>query len=428
MPATKEDKKELDQEKVDRLKEIVGPVVADVVEEKLAAARESGGDENGGGSGKAGGPDISDIVGGEDEGKGVRGPAENYSQKLGRIVMALGANRGDPRRAAQFAKDRFGDPVTAKALTSADEQGGGVLVEAETQDEVIELLRPTSAVRQLDPVMAPMDAGTLRLPKITSGASGGYVGESSGQNADQQEFGMVSLEAKKYVGIVPVSNDLIRRQNIGTSVEQMIRDDIAGAASQDTDIEFIRGDGDGGTPQGLRNQATSGNLLSASTHDPSTVTIDNTTDDLGRLIQALMDADVRMLRLGWIMEPRTWRWLITARDGNGNLVFKPEMDDGTLFGFPFQVTSQIPRNLDASGAGDGDETELYLADFADVVIGETTGILIDVFEGAAYQDSTGSVTAALSRDESVIRLVLENDLGLRHQESVAVLEEVVWGG
>lgn len=425
MPPTAEDKKELDEQKVERLREIVGPVVADVVEERLARLRENGGGD---------GPGIEEMLGnGDGDGaggtrslpKGPFGPAEDYPSKLSRAVMSLAACGGDRGKAANFAAERLEDPITEKALLAADEESGGVLVQPETQDEVIELLRPASVVRQLEPVMAPMDAGTLRLPKITSGASGGYVGESSGQNASEQTFGSVELSANKYVGIVPLSNDLVRRQNIGTSVERMVRDDIRGAAGQDSDIEFIRGDGSGGTPVGLRNLAA--NLLAAETSDPTAVTLDTVTTTLGRMLQTLMDADVRMIRVGWIMEPRTWRFLITQRDSNGNFAWRPEMRDGTLFGFPFRVTSQLPRNLDASGDGDGDETELYLADFADVVIGETTGMLIDVFEGAAYQDADGNVVSALSRDESVVRLVLEHDIGLRHDESVVVAENVVWG-
>lgn len=418
--ATQEDQKRLDDQKVERLRKLIGPVVGDMVEQALADVREgrSGGN---GDAPKGGGSDISEIVRGEE--RRASGGKPSFKERLGRSVMALGAARGNLARAAQFAREKWGDDATAKALTAADEEGGGFLVQAETQDEVIELLRPMSAVRQLNPVMAPMDAGKLTLPKLTAGASGGYVGESSAQNADQPTFGSVELSACKYVGIVPISNDLIRRPTAGGSIEQMVQDDIAGAAGQDSDIAFIRGDGSGGEPVGLLNQAEANNRLDAN----ATVNLDNVTVDLGRMIQTLGDANVRMIRPGWIMEWRTWRYLITVRDGNGNLVYKPEMDNGTLFGFPFAVTSQIPRNLDASGTSGDDETELYFADFADVVIGETTGILLDLFDNAAYNNSGGTVVSAVSRDESVVRIIVEHDLGLRHDESVVVLEEVTWG-
>lgn len=416
--ATKEEQQKLDQDKLERLKAsgIVGALV-DMVDERMAESREeSGGNGNGKGAG------IREIVSAS-EGDKKDGGDPSFKERVKRSVMALSVCKGDPGKAARWAEDRFGSGPTAKALTAADEEGGGFLVQAETQDEVIELLRPMSAVRQLNPVMAPMDAGKLTLPKLTSGASGGYVGESSAQNADQPEFGSVELSAAKYVGIVPISNDLIRRPTAGGSIDQMVQDDIAGAAGQDSDIAFIRGDGSGGEPVGLLHQAQASNRLSAN----ATVNLANVTNDIGLCIQTLGDADVRMIRPGWIMEWRTWRYLITVRDGNGNLVFKPEMDNGTLFGFPFAVTSQLPRNLDASGDGDDDETELYFADFADVVIGETTGILLDVFPAAAYNNSGGTVVSSVSRDESVVRIIVEHDIGLRHDESVVVLQEVSWG-
>lgn len=415
---TDADKKQLDDQKVEAIKEIVGPVVADAVEEKLAEAR-----ENGGGSG---GDGLPPGLGGAARGVERGEDGLSYKKFVGRAAIALAAGKGDPGRGAQEAERKWGEGnAVAKALTAADEEGGGFLIEPIQDEDVIEFLRPNSVVRQFDPVIAPMDAGQLRLPKMTAGSSGGYVGESSGQNADQPEFGMVELTAKKYVSIVPLSNDLVRRG--GPRVEQMVEDDISADIATSSDLSFIRGDGTGGAPQGVRHQAAAANVIAASTHDPAAVTLANVTADLGRAIQQLMDADVNMIRPGWIIEPRTWRYLITVRDGNGNLVFKPEMDDGTLFGFPFQWTSQIPRNLDASGSGGGDETEVYFTEWSDVVIGETTGLLMDVRDAAAYQDATGNVVAGFSRDESVVRGIIEHDIGLRHDESVVVLDEVVWG-
>jgi HK97 family phage major capsid protein len=200
---------------------------------------------------------------------------------------------------------------------------------------------------------------------LTAGAAGGWIGENTNIPKTEQTFGSIRLVARKYGSLVPISNDLLRRG--GAKVDALVRDDLSRDIRVKTDLAYIRGDGTAGQPMGLR--SLQGQTFAAN----STVSVANTTDDLGTCLQLLGDANVDFDNPGWIMEWRTWRYLITARDGNNNLVWADEMARGTLMGFPFRVTSQIPRNL-----GAGTETELYFANFTDVVIGDATSILLDV--------------------------------------------------
>jgi HK97 family phage major capsid protein len=84
-------------------------------------------------------------------------------------------------------------------------------------------------------------------------------------------------------------------------------------------------------------------------------------------------------------------------------------------------TSQIPRNL-----GAGTETELYFANFTDVVIGDATSILLDVSTEAAYHDGS-SVVAAFSLDQTVVRAIFETDMQTRYPESIVLVTGVKWG-
>lgn len=349
-------------------------------------------------------------------------PASREKGELaGRFLCSLLGAKGDPERAVAFAKAHWeDDEQLQKALSSSTGADGGFLVIDEVSSDLIELLRAPSVVRRMMPMTVPLDSGTLRMPKHTTGSSGGWIGENANATATQPAFGQVVLTAKKYASLVPVSNDLVRRAS--QQMVPVVRDDLVADIATATDLAYIRGDGASSEPKGLLFQALAANKLDAN----ATVNLANVTTDLGIVLQTLMDNDVRMIRVGWIMEPRTWRYLITVRDGNGNYAFKPEMDSGTLFGFPFAVTSQIPRNLDASGLGNSNETELYLADFADVVLGQATQMMVDVSNVAAYHDGS-NVQAAFSLDQTVVRAIFESDLAVRHGESVVVLEEVAWG-
>ncbi len=109
-------------------------------------------------------------------------------------------------------------------------------------------------------------------------------------------------------------------------------------------------------------------------------------------------------------------------ESNGNFAFRAELLRGELWGHPYATTTQIPNNL----GGGSDESEVYLADFADVVIGEEENFRVSVFDQAMYWDGSEWVSCA-QNDEVVLRVIAEHDLGLRHDESVAILTGVKWG-
>lgn len=388
------------------------PLVAEVVDERLARVREAG---------KKGGFAVDELFGRDpnEERKEVERRASTKGYTVARMLMAYAnavSQKGGLTLAARVAADKWGkDSIEAKALAAQDAAGGGFLIRDELAAEVIEFLRPASVVRQMNPVISPLDAGTSRLPKLTSGSSAVYIGENQNLVATQPAFGVVQPVAKKLGGLVPISNDLIRRVN--TSLQQTVRDDLVAGIGQKSDGAFIRSVGSVGEPKGLRYWPVSANIIPAN----GTVSTANTIKDLGKLIEALANANVRFLRPGWLMSHRTWRFLFTLLDANSNFVFRDEMKNGTLFGYPFGRTSQIPNNL----GGGTNESEVYLADFADVVIAEATQILIDVTTEGAYFDGS-NVVAAFSLDQTVIRAIVEHDLVMRHDESVAVLTAAIW--
>lgn len=336
------------------------------------------------------------------------------SRVIRAIVFGAGSKTG-LAGALKHAKERWDDPVVEKALSSSDPSAGGFLLSEETSTDLIEVLRPMGAVTSLSPRFVSLDSGLLQIPKVTTGSSGGWIGENTNAPATQPVFGQAVLVAKKYSSLVPISNDLIRRSS--TAAEEFIRDDLTADIASATDLEYIRGDGTAGTPEGLRNLAASGNVVAAN----GTVNLANVTIDLGKALQGLMDNNVKMIRPGWIFNARQWRYLYTVQTTTGAYAFKPEMDQNTLFGFPFRITSQIPNTL-----GGGTESEVYFADFADIVIGQGTNILIDASTEAAYHDGS-NVVAAFSLDQMVIRAIIETDIITRHAESIFVLTTVKWG-
>jgi hypothetical protein len=70
---------------------------------------------------------------------------------------------------------------------------------------------------------------------------------------------------------------------------------------------------------------------------------------------------------------------------------------------------------------------MYFADFADVTIGDAPQIGIEFSTEASYIDpSSNSLVSAFSQDQTVMRVLIEHDLGMRHPEGIAILAGVAY--
>ena len=53
--------------------------------------------------------------------------------------------------------------------------------------------------------------------------------------------------------------------------------------------------------------------------------------------------------------------------------------------------------------------------------------MVDASQEAAYVDASGTVRAAFSNDQTVVRVMEEHDFCLRHDKSFALVQKVAWG-
>jgi HK97 family phage major capsid protein len=323
-----------------------------------------------------------------------------------------------------------------KALGTGDPTQGGFLVPTEVAAEMIELLRPAAVVRSLGPTVMQMTGGKLEINRLTTGATAAYVGENQNISKTEERFGILRLTFRKLACLVPISNDLIRQSS--PSADTVVRDDTVRALAQREDKAFIRDNGVDSVPKGLRYWIHSDNVYAAN----ATVNLDNVTSDLGKALQYIMAADIPLIiqqnqtptttgavidvRPGWIFSPRTYKYLSTVRHTNGPYAFRDEMLRGTLWGFPFRVTSQVLETMTAADADTGGtQTEVYFGCFAHAVIGEALGLMVDASTEAAYYDGS-TVQAAFSRDQTVIRVMTEHDFALRHDKAFVRIKSVTW--
>lgn len=334
-----------------------------------------------------------------------------------RITASLAAAQMDQRAAADHAQKIWGDETgqIVANMEQATNTKGGFLVDTAYSSDFIELLRPHVVIRQLGARSIAMPDGNITMRKKTAGSSASYVGERvpapiTGLTVDQ-----ISMSAKRLTALVPITNQLIRRSSFG--VDAMVRDDLLESVSVKEDQQFLRGTGSATAPAGLLNLIVAGNVLTM-TAAPDLAKV---TADLNRLRLKVLNANIPMTSPGWIMSWRTRLYLSGLRDGNGNFAF-PSIDaNNTLLGYPIGTTTSVPDNL---GAGTN-ESEIYFGDFAQFLIGDTYNVTIAASDVAAYDDN-GTIRAAFSNDETVIRIIQEHDTDVRYDTAFAVLNGVTW--
>lgn len=397
---------------IEQIKELIGPAVDQAVERAVKAQAQQGGTAR-----------LAGLTGNWDRGPEPTKTLLDRGQGLGagRLVRALAAGKGDPLRAAHTVRASWGEDGedVAKALESNIDAAGGFVVPPGYVAEIIELLYPATVVRGSGVRTMPMDNGTLEIPRLANGVQSEYVGENQNITVDQPDFGMLNLAWKKLACIVPISNDLLRFSN--PSVDGIVRDDLVMSMALREDRAFIRDDGTGQKPRGLRFQ--SGITVRAATALPAgdVDRIRTIRADLGRLELALEDNNVPLVGAGYLMRPGVRTFLSNLTDANGNQPFRAELQGGTLNGYPVRFTTQIPGNL---GAGTN-ETEVYFVAFPQAIIAEASTMLLDSSSEAAYHDGT-AVQATFSRDQTVVRAIARHDFGLRHPLAVAVLTGVTY--
>lgn len=364
-------------------------------------------------------PEAGAIQTGADAGSNVRvinrePTKQELENDLSQFVRAHGCARLTGQHPVAIARDVLGNDRLAQAMTAANNAG---MIPDNLRPVVIELLRPRSVIRRMEPMMVPLVNGNLRMPRLATGATANYVGENTNAASSIPDTDSVTLTAKKLIAVVPVTNELLRRSTPGGDV--VIRNDLIAAVAQKEDSTFLRSDGTSNTPKGLRfwapNNSTSRPAANA------TVNVANIQADLTKLINALETTDVPMIRPSFILAPRVKNYLSTLRD-SGQVVF-PEMTQGLLRGFPFYVSNQIPTNL----GGGTNESEVYFTDASELMLAEEPTFILEASSEAAYHDGS-AVQSAYSRDLTVFRIIVEHDFAPRHDNSVAVLTAVTWGG
>ncbi len=340
--------------------------------------------------------------------------------KFSRFVQAVAATRGQGglRAVADFSEKTWGSAFAIEAADNMQESvdvQGGFLVNQDYSTDLIDALRPAVAVRRMGAVSVPMPRGNLSTRKQTSTSNATWVGERAAIPTSAPGVDMVKMSAKKLAALVPVSNDLLRYNSIQT--DEMVRNDVVREVGIAEDQQFIRGQGSAYAPAGLRYLAAAANVITA---NPINV-VENVRNDLAALRLGLSRNNVPMMRCGYIINPTIEEFLGQLLTTTGALAF-PEISEGRIGAYPFTTTTSVPDNLGT----DGNASEIYFADFSQIMIGDALQTTLAVSTEASYVDGQGVTRSAFQNDETLVRVIEAVDLNTRYDAAISVLTDAAW--
>lgn len=352
--------------------------------------------------------------------------AEEKGLGFAQATRALIVGRGNIEAAQSWAAEAYGEshPVAMElgaAMQTNDAASGGVLVPEVFSREIVDLLLPRTVIRravQDNGMVVPLVGGTDNIPTIESGTSAYYIGEGDDIGTTEPEFGNIKFVEREMAAIVPISNKLLRHSGAsGHNVDRYVRNMVLNGMAQTEDMAFLRGSPTGAGPKGMRYFASTTFAANA------TVNVANIDADARKAELALLEADIPMIDVRWIMPPRVFTYLRDLRDANNNLLYPGlSLTVPTWKSHRVEVTNNVPKNL----GGTGDEAEVYLVDFAFAMIADSYAIRIDASDTAAYKQG-GQLVSAFSKNQTLIRAIAGHDFGMTRKKAVVVITAVPWG-
>lgn len=293
----------------------------------------------------------------------------------------------------------------SKALGVDDFSSGGALVSIPVAAELAESLLSEVAVMG-DPGIVKVGVDTeLEFPRVVTSPTAYWAAENAATNASEIGFSRTTLRPEQVTIIVPASNKMLR----GTpSAVAAVESELARKLEEAVDAKLIRSLGASNTPTGLRYLVASANLVNAET---GTKTAQTFEDDLFSMMRKVHAAKVRFRDPRWAISPRTRDYAYTAR-GTDNYLFRQDMMTGRLLGFRMAGQSMlgiqnIPENLSYTGSN---ESEVYFYETSHLRMGVGNDMSVRRVQDVAYNDASGNVVSAFSKDQTVFAIRMSVDL------------------
>ena len=300
--------------------------------------------------------------------------------------------------------DWTGLPSGAKAQAVGVGALGGFIVPTQLSTQIIDLARNASVAIRAGALTVPMDTSELTMARLAGDGSGSWKQENAAAAVSDLSFERVTFKARTLVAIVKSSVELFED---ASTLEATVEGSLGAALALELDRAALRGSGAAGEPLGILNQP--GVTITGSIGSPADYV--STSDTPTRTLREANAAEP----YAFVSAPRTFESLEKLKTGIAGdltrLAPPPAWNAYQRFS-----SNQVPINL----GGGTNESEAYVGDFAQLMIGVRTQLAIEVSRQAS--DSSSS---AFTNLQVWIRAYLRADIQLAHPDHFNVLTGIL---
>lgn len=276
-------------------------------------------------------------------------------------------------------------------------------------DMFIEALRARQVLSGLGATYIPGLTNRVRMPKIATGATAGFV-EEAGDVADQsQADDGVTLQPRTLGAYADISR-LLMLESV-PAIEQVVQDDLLRSVADAIELAAINGSGSSGNPTGILNTSGVNDLDISAGTDVAALTWADITD-LVKLVEE-DNGVVNGNTLGFLTNSKVKSKMAnTVKVASTDSVMLLNDPWNSLYGYPIAFSSNVPSNLNP-GDGGTDASAMIFGDFSQLMIG--------LFGAPSIQVNpyTGQLAGTVR-----ISIHQEVDVAVRNAVSFAITNEV----
>jgi HK97 family phage major capsid protein len=334
-----------------------------------------------------------------------------------RYAMALAAGKGNTMASAEIAKNLWSKTTpevesviraAVAAGTTTDTTWAQPLAQYnDMASEFIELVRPETFMGRMSgfrnvPFM-------VRMPRQTSGASAGWVGQGAPKPVSKPGFDSVTIPHTKLAVICAITEELARFSS--PSAEATVRQDLVETIATFMDVQLVSP-----TVAAVNDVSPASITNGAQAYISTGNSVAQVTNDLNLAMTYMATNNINQRNRYWLLHPRTANYLMTLRTTQDIYAFRDEMSRGVLLGVPFLMSTNMPLFDQGSPTASPASLETYiiLVEASEIFLADDGQVMLDVSREASLQmDSAPSAGA-----QSLVSLWQNNLVGIRAERYV----------
>jgi len=338
---------------------------------------------------------------------------EPEKNQLGLLAsyMVKAVDSGKTLREVYSEHSKLVPSFITKGLDTLTSGSGGALSVVLMLDDVVPVLQANNVLRSVGIETWSINRDSLEIPVFTTLGTPAAKTQKSPPTAASPTTSKLTLQSKQILFDVPVSNQFL--QGATPSSFQTLQNMIIKAIANKEESLFLTGSGASGEMAGLTELANSSNIFNM-TASPTAAT---RRADMIKALKKLASNNVDMNNVVFVVHSQVYYDLISQVDGTTyqTIDYANELAlTGTFKGHKVLVTNNCPTDKVFCLAA----PEFVVVDFNDLEI--------EFIKGGTYYNGSGYVSGNATR-ESVFYSTKWTDCNIKHDVSVAIIDNVTWG-